>query len=246
MAKNVLIPALEERLRGFIEVTRRKLREQELGKVERRYPTVTLAREFGCEGYPVAQRLQSLLEKRSGQHWVVMDRALLEEVARNNQLSEDILHEAGNRSRLIDDILSTFSSRWQSDKDYFRLLVRQIAAFAQEGNVILVGRGAPIVTQAIGNCYHFRIVAPLHFRVQSISNRMGISPEQAQDIVVTSQRQREKFLKDFLGRDVAEPTLYHLVFNNARFSADRIAWMMAETVMPAEAAPVVTASSTLP
>lgn len=232
MAKTQLIPSVEERLRGLIEVGRRNLREHMLGDDERRYPTVTLTREFGCEGYPVAEALKPILEKRSGQQWVIMDRALLDAAAANHNLSTEIFENLGTKNRFLDDFLSTFSSRWKSDRDYFRLLTRQIVALAQDGNVILVGRGASIVAQDIGNCFHFRMVAPMSFKVSSISRRMGLSEYQAQELVESRQRQRDAFLKDFLGRDVAEPTLYHLLFNNARCPASRIAMLIADVVMP--------------
>jgi len=235
MAKNVLIPSIEERLRGYIELSRRNLREHGLAKSARVHPTVTLTREFGCEGYPVAQRLQTLLEKRSGQPWVVMDRALLDAVAKDNNLSAQILQNLGTKNRFLDDMLSTFTPRWKSDKDYYRLLCRQIVALAEEGNVILVGRGAVILTQETGNCFHFRIVAPMRFKQDSIATRMGLTLDEAQDLIQVRQRQRDDFLKDFLGRDVADPTLYHLLFNNARCSAGRIAALMADVVMPVEA-----------
>ena len=235
MAKQVLIPSIEERLRGLIEVSRRNLREHDLARGERVRPTVTLTREFGCEGYPVALRLQALLEVKSGQPWVVMDRALLDAVAKDHHLSAQILEDIGVKNRFLDDMLSTFSARWKSDKDYYRLLCRQILALAQQGNVILVGRGAVILTQDTGNCFHFRIVAPMRFKVASIAERMGLSADEAQELIQAKQRQRDAFLKDFLGRDIAEPTLYHLLFNNARCPADRIASLMAEVVMPGAA-----------
>ncbi|HEY5513722.1 MAG TPA: cytidylate kinase-like family protein [Geomonas sp.] len=236
MAKSLLIPSIEERLRGIIEVSRRNLREHGVAKGERLRPTVTLTREFGCEGYPIAVKLQALLEQRSGASWVVMDRALLETVAKDQHLSAQILENIGVRNRFLDDMLSTFSHRWKSDKDYYRLLCRQIVALAQEGNVILIGRGAAILTQEMGNCFHFRVVAPMRFKVGSIVARTHLPPDEAQDLVHDRQRQRDAFLKDFLGRDIADPTLYHLLFNNARFSAERIAALMAEVVIPGEAA----------
>lgn len=234
MAKNVLIPSIEERLRGYIELSRRNLREHGPAKSARVHPTVTLTREFGCEGYPVALRLQTLLEKRNGQPWVVMDRALLDAVAKDHNLSAQILQNLGAKNRFLDDMLSTFTPRWKSDKDYYRLLCRQIISLAEEGNVILVGRGAVILTQETGNCFHFRIVAPMRFKQESIAVRMGLTPDEAQDLIHVRQRQRDAFLKDFLGRDVADPTLYHLLFNNARCSAGRIAALMADVVMPVE------------
>lgn len=236
MTKNILIPAIEGRLQSYLEVSRRGLMEHELGKDERRHPTVTLTREFGCEGYPVAERLQGVLEKRTGRRWAVMDHALLEAVAKEQDLSPEVLQRVGLRNRVMDEVLSTFSSRWKSDKDYFQLLARQIMLLAQQGNVILVGRGASIVTQEVGNSFHFRLIAPMEFKVASISARMGLSADEARDVIEGRQRQRDAFLKDFLGRDISDPTLYHLIFNNARCTATRIAELMAEVIVPVGAA----------
>jgi len=234
MKEKLLIPSVEERLSGLIEVTRRNLREHGLAKGERLRPTVTLTREFGCQGYPVALKLQALLEKRSGAPWVVMDRALLEAVAKDHRINAQILENIGARNRFLDDMLSTFSPRWKSDKDYYRLLCRQIIVLAQDGNVILVGRGAAILTQEIGNCFHFRIVAPMRFKVNSVSARTNLPPDEAQDLIQDRQRRRDAFLKDFLGHDIADPTLYHLIFNNARCSAGQIAALMADVIFPGE------------
>jgi cytidylate kinase len=234
MLNKLLIPALEERLRGLIEVSRRNLRQHGLDKGERLNPTVTLAREYGCEGYPVAQALQSLLEQRSGVPWVVMDRALLEAVAKEQHISAQILENLGTKNRFLDDMLSTFSPRWKSDKDYYRLLCRHIISLAQQGNVILVGRGATILTQEVSNCFHFRLMAPISFRTASIASRLGVAVEKAHELVVAKQRQRDAFLMDFLGRDIKEPTLYDLIFNNARCRTERIAALMADVVMPRE------------
>lgn len=230
MAKNLLIPSIEERLSGFVEVMRRNLREHGPENEGRLRPTVTLTREFGCEGYPVAQRLQQLLQESSGEPWAIMDRALLETVAADHHLSVQILEKVGDRNRFLDEMLSTFSPRWKSDKDYYRLLSRQIVALAQKGNVILVGRGAAILTQRVENCFHFRIVAPMRFKVDTVRVRMGISAAEAQELIQVRQREREAFLQDFLGRDIAEPTLYHLLFNNARCPAGQIAALIAEVV----------------
>lgn len=232
MARNFWMPSIEQRLEGLMEVTRRNLKEHGFCDEARTRPTVTLTREFGCEGYPVAEKLQDLLQARSGVPWVVMDRALLEAVAKDHDVNEGILENLGSKNRFIDDMISTFSPHWKSEKDYYRLLCRQITALALKGNVILVGRGAAILTQQVGNCYHFRIVAPMDFKVKSVAARMDLSADQAQDLIRDRQRQRDNFLKDFLGRDVADPTLYHLVFNNARFTADAIARFMAEVVLP--------------
>jgi hypothetical protein len=126
---------------------------------EQQKPTITISREFGCEAYPMAELLRQQLEKRTKESWTLMDKALLDEVAKHHSLSDQVLQNIGDKNRFLDDFLSTFSNRWKSDKDYYRLLSRQIIALAEQGNVILVGRGAPIVTRNMKNCFHFRIYA---------------------------------------------------------------------------------------
>ena len=98
--------------------------------------------------------------------------------------------------------------------------------------MILVGRGAAILTQQTGYCFRFRTVAPMRFKVESIRTRMGLSAEEAHDLIQTRQRQRYAFLKDFLGRDITESTFYHLLFNNTSCPAGQIAALMADVVMP--------------
>lgn len=222
MSEKLLVPSIEKRMSALIELARRNVTDNLLAK-EAGPPTITISREFGCEGFPVAERLKTLLEEKTGHTWGVMDRELLAEAAKNLNLSEEIFKKLGERHRFLDDMLSTFSSRWQSERDYFRLLSKQIVALATAGNVIIVGRGSAIVTQKMPNCLHFRIVAPLDYRVKAIARRMSIPEDEAADVVRKRQKARDSFIHDFLGKDVADPTWYHLIFNNGKNTTERIA-----------------------
>jgi cytidylate kinase len=67
------------------------------------------------------------------------------------------------------------------------------------------------------------LIAPVKFKVGSIARRLGVSQGEAQEMVSSRQQQRDKFIKDFLNCSLDDPTLYHLVFNNARSSSEKIA-----------------------
>lgn len=233
MPEKFLIPSVDMRLGSLLEYQRRRDREANSRRSKQRSrPTITVSREFGCEAFPVAEHLRELMEKKSGEKWVVMEKELLEKVARDHDLSEQVLRELGEKSRLLDEILATFSPRWKSEKDHFRLLCRQILALAEQGNVIFVGRGSAIVTQPLKNCVHFRLYASLGFKVRSISRRLGIPAEEAEKIVETKQRQRDKFIRDFLDRDAHDLSVYHLVFNNDKNPCETIATTMAQYLLP--------------
>jgi len=234
MSGNKLIPAVDVRLGSLLEFSRRnELEKSRRGVVDKIRPTITLSREFGCEAYPVSERLKEILEKKSGESWVVMDKALLEEVAKNHNLSEEMLKGLGVKSSFLDEIVATFSPHWKTEKDHFRLICRQMLSLAEKGNVILVGRGGAIITQALKNCHHFRMFATPQFKIRSISKRLDISKEEAEVMIQKKQKQRDAFIHDFLDRDARDLCYYNLVFNNDRNSAEKVAATIAEYVLSA-------------
>ncbi len=233
MPETTLIPSIDMRLSSLLEFNRRRMLADELKSQARKSrPTITISREFGCEAYPMAERLRELMEKRSGEEWMIMDQGLLEAVARNHHLSENVLLSMGEKSRFLDDFISTFSPHWKSDMDYFHLLAKQIMAFASQGNMIIMGRGSAIVTQSLTNCYHFRIFASMKFKSMSIAKRLNISVIEAEELIVKKQKQRDKFIKDFLDRDARDMSYYHLVFNNDKNPPETIAATIKGYIMP--------------
>jgi cytidylate kinase len=231
MSEKLLVPSIEMRLGSLLEFNRRK-DEDDVSRIKAKKarPTITISREFGCEAYPMAECLKGLLEKKTGQDWILMDKGLLEEVAKNHNLSEKILHGLGEKSRILDEMLATFTPRWKSEKDHFRLLCKHVFSLAEKGNVIIVGRGSAIVTQTLKNCYHFRMFASQAFKVRSIARRLGISEAEAESCVDKKQRQRDAFIRDFLDQDARDMRFYNMIFNNNKNSPERIAQTISEYV----------------
>lgn len=215
----------------MLEISRRKDEDDatriKAGKARK---TITISREFGCEAYPMAECLKGLLEKKTGQEWILMDKVLLEEVAKNHNLSEEILRGLGEKSRILDEMLATFSQRWKSEKDHYRLLCKYMFSLAEKGNVILMGRGSAIVTQSLKNCYHFRMFASQSFKVRSIARRLSISEVEAESCIEKKQKQRDAFIRDFLDQDAHNMRFYNMIFNNDKNSPERVAQVIAEYV----------------
>ncbi len=229
MSDKLLVPSVDMRLGALLELTRRK-DESDASRSKIRH-TITISREFGCEAYPMTECLKEIMEKKTGQPWAIMDKALLDEVAKHHQLSEEIVNRLGEKkSRILDEVLGTFSPRWKSDNDHFRLLCKHVFSLAEKGNSIIVGRGSSIVTQQLKNCYHFRIYASHAFKVASIARRLKITKDEADSVVEKNQKQRDAFIKDYFSLDPRDLRFYHLVFNNDKNTPERIAQMIAEYV----------------
>jgi len=229
--ENLLIPSVDLRI-GSLEEYNRRQKEKAVRQHERPKPRpcITLSREFGCEGYPVAERLRELMMQRTGDEWVLIDKAVLEEVAQRHNISEEILQHLGEKNHIIDEILATFSPRWKSNDEYFRLLSRHVVALAEQGNVIIVELGGAVITRHLEHSYHFRMYGSMLFKTKTIAKRLGIETEEAEKLIHKQQKLRDHFTKDFLNQNDHDSSLYDLLFNNDRCSPSRIAHTVADFV----------------
>ena len=137
-----LVPSVERRLSAYLSLAeKRGSTEPQAGR-----PTVTISRRFGCEGYPLAERLKELLDAATGETWNIYDKALLERVSHDEHLSMTLLEGLGGPSRAIDSIGFLFSGHVGQDT-VFRRIVKHLVAVAEAGRAIIVGRGGAILTQ---------------------------------------------------------------------------------------------------
>jgi cytidylate kinase len=228
MPDTILIPSIEQRISAFIEVNRRKM--QSGGKPAAKH-SITISREFGCEAYPMAEQLKAILDKKSGATWAIIDKALMDVVAKDHNLTENLLQSLGKKPRWLDEMLSTMTPHWKNEKDHYRLLCEQVAAIAEAGNAIIIGMGGAIVTHELENCFHFRLFASQDFKVKSIARRMKITRQDAELLVEKRQHERDKFIANFLDKDARDLSYYHLIFNNDKNSAAQIAETIAAYVL---------------
>jgi cytidylate kinase len=231
MPDNLLMPSVDLRI-GSLEEYNRRQKEKAARQHHRPRPRpcLTISREFGCEGYPVAELLRDLMMQRTGDEWVLIDKAILEVVAQRHNISEDILQHLGEKNHILDEVLATFSPRWKSDQEYFRPLCRHVISLAEQGNVIIVELGGGIIARHIEHSYHFRLYGSMEFKISTVVRRLNIEPEEAERLIIKQQKQRDHFHRDFLNQDAHDPALYDMLFNNGRVQPARIARTIADFV----------------
>jgi cytidylate kinase len=220
-----LAPSVEQRLKAYHELSNRA---KELVKRPALKPTITLTREFGCEAFPIAEELVRQAEKKTGEPWLLVDKSLLDAVAREHSVPEEIMRSLGSKPRWFDDMIATFSSNWKSDTDYYRLLCQQVVMIASAGNAVIVGLGAPIITKSMKNCCHYRLIAEHDFKVRSIAKRLKIGKQEAEIVVLDRQKERDRIIRKLLNADEHEPLLYHALFNNGKTKNQQIARVILE------------------
>lgn len=232
MPDNLFIPSVDLRIGSLEEYNRRRKEKAAARHAKpKARPCITISREYGCTGYPTAELLRDIMMQRTGDEWVLIDRAIIEEVAKHHNLSREILERLGENNRLLSEILSTFSPRWKSNYDYFLPLSQHVVALAEQGNVLILEMGGSIVTRHLEHSYHFRLFASDKFKIATLARRLGIEAEEAEKLMHKKQKLRDRFTKDFLNQDDHDPALYDLIFNNDRCNSERIAHTIANFIL---------------
>ncbi|MDD2365688.1 MAG: cytidylate kinase-like family protein [Desulfuromonadaceae bacterium] len=231
MPENLMIPSVDLRI-GSLEEYNRRQKEKAAHKHQKAKPRpcITISREYGCEGYPVAGRLREILMQKTGDEWVLIDKDILEEVSKHHNISNDILETLGENNRILKDVLATFSPRWKSDQEYFRMLSKHIVALAEQGNVIICELGGAVITSHIEHSFHFRIYGSDVFKTSTLAGRLKIENEAAETLMHRQQKARDHFNKLFLDQNAHDPLFYDMMFNNDRLNANDIAHAIAEFV----------------
>jgi len=222
MPIGVLVPNVDNRVSAWMKIVARK-KKGDANENDKIGITITISRQFGCEGYPLAKELKEKLEAETDQEWIILDKDLIDKVAQDTNLSQTLIKDLGVVSSFIQDFFSSFKSGAISKDQVFKEIAEIILRVAKEGNAIIVGRGAAVITQHLDNCHHFRLEAPLDYRIDSIAKRAGVDQDKAKKIVLENQANREKFLKDFIHVDIRDPEYYDAIFNNSKNSIESIA-----------------------
>lgn len=217
-------PVLESRIGAHVHVWEQARR---LGQKQTTaaFPFITISREYGCEGLPLAGRLVDVLNARTRPAfpWLAYDQALLDQVAAELHLHRSVVESVDGRrrsemSRLFDSILSN----QVDDTLVFRKLAEVVRSLAIHGHAVLVGRGSNLITQDLKAGLHVRLVAPRGWRVYKIASSHNVRPDEASEMVTRFEKEREQFLRTFFVQDPAHPFSHDLVIDNARFNLDQI------------------------
>ena len=203
-------------------------RQQVVASPQKPAACLTIAREFGCQAFSLAEALVEKLNITCDKNlpWIIVGNKLLSEVAKLSGYSVEQIEKAQDVHPAVKAIFSMFLDKHLAEEtEIFQHMKPAIRSFAKRGHCIFVGHGAVMATQDLPNCTHVRLVAPLSFRVKQLMEAYNISGSEAQKHIDQHQQQRKDYLYRFTERDISNPELYHLVLNNERLAIESMAQM---------------------
>lgn len=185
------------------------------------FRVITIEREFGCGAASIAAQLADRLG------WKLWDQLLTEEIARLANVERSAVMRCDERmdSRLH-RLAKTF---WRGsyernsaslgnqifDTDRMMSLMQEIMnKIGQEGNAVIVGRGAPFFLRENPGAFHVFLYAPRSEKIRRVIAD-GRSQQEAAEMVDSVDRERIAYVKHYFNADWPTRSLYHVMINTA-------------------------------
>ena len=196
---------------------------------------VTVSREAGAGGHTVAEKLAEYLQRRTPAGacpWTVFDRNLVEKVLEDHNMPrslarfmpEDRITESAD---VMDELFGLHPPSWT----LVRKTSETILHLAELGNVIIIGRGAAIITSKLDYVFHVRLVASQEKRLAALQNYEHVSRKAALKILREEDRGRRRYVKKYFDKDLTDPLLYHMVINMDLVSCDEAVRIIGEATL---------------
>jgi cytidylate kinase len=195
---------------------------------------VTISRQSGSGAHFVGQELANYLQlhgARDARPWTVFDRNLVTKVLQDHNLPERLARfMPEDRTSEVADAIDELLGVHPPSSELTHQTAETILTLAEQGNVILIGRGANLITRKLNHVFHVRLVGSLERRVQHLVNK-GMGKTAALDLIRKEDRGRKRYLKKHFDQDLDDPLLYHLVINTDLVSYEKAAQIIGDAVL---------------
>jgi len=171
-------------------------------------PCLLISPETGAGGSQIARHVAQRLG------WKVMDKDIVDILATEYDTPSVVLDTVDEKNvGWIADLLNGWvEGHGFSQLTYVHRLHRLFSKAAQQGNVVIVGRGARFMLPQ-RETMSVRIIAPLELRVEQVILRQGISAIKSRELIEKSDRQCNAFIKKYFHQNIADPHVHDLVVN---------------------------------
>ena len=128
-------------------------------------------------------------------------------------MPEDRISEV---SDTMDELFGLHPPSW----DLVHKTSETILHLAQLGHVIIIGRGANVITAKLDGVLHVRLVGSEEKRVDRATEFYELSKRAARDFIQREDRGRVRFMRKYFDVNIDDPLLYHLIINTDRIDGD--------------------------
>jgi len=184
---------------------------------------ITISRQYGAGGNTLGRMIADELG------YTFADQEIIQRVAKEANVStkwiESFEREAGSKiSRFVDKMVSQKlvdrilkdERGYLDEKIYLDYLVLIIAQMADEGDMVLLGRGSQYILDDHPDACHILLIDDLDDRIKFMVENHDMSLRRATQVVTAEDKRRANLYNKLGKHDYDNPSLYHMVLNMGR------------------------------
>ena len=189
---------------------------QDVGKLPHCF--ITISRQAGAGAISIGNKITEFLNNDTRADWpypwIVFDRNLVNTILEEHRLSEKLeKYIPEDRVSAISDVLEELIVLYPPSPAIVHKTSEAFLHLAQIGNVVIVGRGASIITRKLKGGFHVRLVGSLKKRVQRVMEHSKVNMKQAEELISRWDNGREKYIKEHFKKDDEDPLSHDLIIN---------------------------------
>ncbi|WP_026492443.1 MULTISPECIES: AAA family ATPase [unclassified Butyrivibrio] len=186
---------------------------------------VTITREFGSLGRPIAKRLSELLEVE------FYDRDIVEATAKQMNMPVSTLSDSEEKKTSFWNMLFPLGTdSLEQQKKIFECQSQIISRMAGRGSCIIVGRCADYILEDDPDAIHVYIYASYADRLANCVGSLGMKKEDAKKMINEVDKARLNYHKYFAGYAPSDPKHKHIIINSALLEVEGTAQALAAIV----------------
>ena len=200
---------------------------------------ITISRQFGAGGITLGKMIADELG------YTFADEDIVKMVAKEANVSphwvETVEKEAGGKlSRIITKMVSKplverilKDERGYIDEEmYLDYLVLIIAHIADEGDVVILGRGSQYILDDHPDACHILLINDFKNRAKFMMEHYDLSQAKAEQVVSREDKRRMNLYHKLGKTDYDDSSLYHLVLNMGKISLEQALRLVCNLVAP--------------
>ncbi|MCH3973423.1 MAG: cytidylate kinase-like family protein [Oscillospiraceae bacterium] len=188
---------------------------------------VTLSREFGSLGRPIAKRLAELLGIEC------YDRDIVEKTAENLGMPVSVIsnmEESAKKNLFVKMSYPLGTGTTEEQDTVFHEQVKIIRNLVEQQSCIIVGRCSDFILQNEKNCLHIFVYAPYEQRYRNCVDSLRMEPETAEKMIAKVDKARSAYHLHYAGYLPNDENHQDLMINSSLLGVNGTAECLAEIV----------------
>lgn len=186
---------------------------------------ITIGRQYGSNGKEIGKRLAEKL------NIAFYDKELLKRAAKESGMCEEVFHDFDEKPTnsflysLVMDPYAAFNFQAGTmevplNHKVFLAAFDTIKKIADQESCVIVGRCADYALDNYDNCLNVFIYSSMDERIKVISERMGVKPEKAKDMIIKADKQRSSYYNYYTTKKWGATGSYDVCINSDLLGID--------------------------